>query len=64
MNPMTETFNIEELTRDQPFCAGVILLFDKHIVVNLNNDVDANNNILRIGAVGGGQNDSKIDKEE
>lgn len=50
--------NIEELTHNQPFCSGVILLQEDSILVTLNKDHLPDNiagYCLRIGGVGGGQ---------
>jgi 8-oxo-dGTP pyrophosphatase MutT (NUDIX family) len=52
-----EAMNIEELTRNQPFCAGVIITQDNTILVTLNNDLsdDMKEQFIRVGGVGGGQ---------
>lgn len=58
MNKLDDPVNIEELTSNQPFCAGVILFKKDKIITTLNTDGLPNqweNNVLRIGAVGGGQ---------
>jgi ADP-ribose pyrophosphatase YjhB (NUDIX family) len=51
------SLNVEELTRNQPFCAGVVLIRNGKILVTLNNDLngDQKNGFLRVGGVGGGQ---------
>lgn len=53
----TEKLNIEQLTKNQPFCAGVIAFFAGKLIVTLNADglPPSSRNMLRIGAVGGGQ---------
>ena len=51
--------NVELITKDQPFCAGVILFQDQNLVITLNTDgLPASlegSGALRIGAIGGGQ---------
>ena len=50
--------NIEELTRNQPFCGGVILARGKSILVTLNSDglpEHLTESAWRVGGVGGGQ---------
>ncbi|MCU5237117.1 NUDIX domain-containing protein [Bacillus cereus] len=50
-------FNINALTNNQPFCAGVILIKNKKVVTTLNTDglPEQNKHLYRVGAVGGGQ---------
>lgn len=54
---ISEQMNIEEITANQPFCAGVIAFLSGKLIVTLNTDgvPEGSNNMLRIGAVGGGQ---------
>lgn len=50
--------DVRALTADQPFCAGVALLYDGRLVATLNDDhlpSDAPPGTLRVGGVGGGQ---------
>jgi 8-oxo-dGTP pyrophosphatase MutT (NUDIX family) len=58
MNMVDEPVCIDELTNNQPFCAGVILFRKNKIITTLNTDGipdQHDNDVLRIGAVGGGQ---------
>jgi hypothetical protein len=58
MNKIDEPVCIEEFTNNQPFCAGVILFRKDKLITTLNTDGIQNqygNNVLRVGAVGGGQ---------
>ncbi len=53
-----EPLHIEEMTADQPFCAGVILLLGERILVTLNDDglpPERTGCAYRVGGVGGGQ---------
>ncbi|WP_411501454.1 NUDIX domain-containing protein [Bacillus thuringiensis] len=56
------SFSIDALTSNQPFCAGVILVKDKKVVTTLNSDglPDGNQQLYRVGAVGGGQEPGEI----
>ncbi|SDW38089.1 NUDIX domain-containing protein [Marininema mesophilum] len=47
------TINVKELTYQQPFCAGVIILKNRRLVVAL--DSINKQSYYRVGAVGGGQ---------
>lgn len=58
------SLNLEQLTKGQPFCAGVILLQDGYITTTLNTDglpphLPAGS-ALRVGAVGGGQEPDEL----
>ncbi|BFH12995.1 GNAT family N-acetyltransferase [Paenibacillus melissococcoides] len=61
-NLLIEPLQIEALTFNQPFCAGVILEREGRVVMTLNADMDAgdgqaanSDRVLRIGGIGGGQ---------
>jgi 8-oxo-dGTP pyrophosphatase MutT (NUDIX family) len=51
------SIDVEEVTRNQPFCAGVVLIRNDKILVTLNNDLPEKQQgiFLRVGGVGGGQ---------
>ncbi|EIT86710.1 hypothetical protein A374_04029 [Fictibacillus macauensis ZFHKF-1] len=57
---MTEC-NVHNLTLDQPFCAGVVLVRNNTLTVTLNTDHIPHTNapVYRIGAIGGGQEPSE-----
>jgi 8-oxo-dGTP pyrophosphatase MutT (NUDIX family) len=59
MIPMDETLmDIASLTRNQPFCAGVILAEERRFLLTLNTDgvpEPLKGTVWRVGGVGGGQ---------
>ncbi|QBD83051.1 NUDIX domain-containing protein [Ktedonosporobacter rubrisoli] len=54
-----ESLNVQHMTKNQPFCAGVIIIQDGYLVVTLNIDglppAIARDCTWRVGGVGGGQ---------
>lgn len=58
MTSDAQMVNVQALTTNQPFCAGVILCQQERVLVTLNTDglpAALQGSVLRVGGVGGGQ---------
>lgn len=58
MAEQLQTIDVEALTTNQPFCAGVVWIRDGKVAITLNPDgipAELGEGVLRIGGVGGGQ---------